>query len=187
MGMKVKIPTSKAVFDFQALKLAWSKDVASLASVLREVIVDKLIQKGTSPVRGLGRCQDYSDSYLSQMGATREVTKGKNGKDKVRLSVDQDMNRGVIGTDGKRWEKKPRPVSLTVSGKMLSTFYVRDAQGKAKVGFSSPFATIHTEGMGKVPRRALLPTRSGEEFSAVVTRWLVERGRKVVDLVTGTG
>jgi len=103
------------------------------------------IQGGISPVEGAGRFVNYSDSY-------------RNAISKNRYS---------------KFNKKLRPVNLTLSGDMLKSIYTQKTSEGFLIGFKDELAHIHTvEGAGKSKTiRKLLPQGS-EYFSNAITSFL---------------
>ncbi len=159
MPVKISINTVAMLKDLPAIQDQFNAD-------LEETLAPELIRTikgGTSPVRGEGRFDDYSDSY----------------KDTIT------RDEGVIkGTDGGYWTgKKLRPVNLFVSGAALGTLLVKTAGKVLKVSFSSKILKYHNDGAGHNPRRAVLPDWPGAKFSTTVTRFIVGRAKVYVDRV----
>lgn len=96
------------------------------------------IRRGVSPVKGFGRFQQYSESYKTAIKKKRYPTK-----------------------------RRIRPVNLTLTGKMLKSFFIKVKRNSVLIGFDNKLADIHNKegaGKSKVVRR-LLPTNEGEKFS----------------------
>lgn len=112
----------------------------------KEII--KSIERGVSPVKGEGRFDGYSQSYLDSIKA---------------------------GTHSK-YSKRKRPVNLKLSGKLLKSFFIKVTSKGIKLGFDNKLADIHNrKGAGKSKAvRRMLPTNSGEEFSRSITTRLKE-------------
>lgn len=156
MPLKVTIRTAAMLRSFPAIQAAFNKDIETTLGPELE----QQITSGLSPVAGVGRFPDYSDSY----------------KDEIERSD------GVIkGTDGQFWTgKKLRPVNLKVSGAMLKSLRIKAMVETVKVTFLSKFAAYHDGGNPHIPRRPLLPTGPGEKFSNTITRFLVGRAKIIV-------
>jgi hypothetical protein len=107
------------------------------------------IQSGLSPVESKVRLIDYSISY----------------KDSIKKGYYDKYN------------KKLRPVNMTLSGKMIDSLYVEKTPTGFEIGFSDDrkLAWIHTvEGAGKSKViRKLLPVK-GEYFSRSITSFLTK-------------
>lgn len=110
-------------------------------------LVSASITNGISPVEGQGRFIKYSDSYQSAIKKNRY----------------------------KEFNKKLRPVNLTLSGKMMKSLYVKKTEEGFIIGFRDELAFIHTVlGAGKVKAiRKLLP-QEGEYFSRTITSFLTK-------------
>jgi len=110
--------------------------------------VKKSIVSGLSPVKGQGRFQRYSPSYLDQI----------------------DNSAGAAG----RYGKKPLPVNLILSGKMLNSLRYSISAGVITITFTDKKAIYHDylgAGRSKVKRR-MLPTIKGEKFTARINKEL---------------
>lgn len=125
-------------------------------SIVLPPLITKSIQSGLSPVKGVGRFVKYSTSY---------VTAIKKGyvKDKPR----------------------PRPVNLTQSGTLLKSLFSRYSRDSAVIGFADEKADYHNKGTDTIPRRAMLPTSSGEEFNASITLRLRQVATAVINKILG--
>ncbi len=108
--------------------------------------IKESIERGVSPVHGKGRFVKYSDTYKEQMGT------------------------------GKLRNKKPRPVNLTLTGKLLKSLRVRITNKGLSISFDNKLADIHNrEGAGKSKTvRRMLPTEKGEQFSRSIRVRLTE-------------
>ncbi len=149
-AMKEAMPKAKEVFN-------------NLASFKLGQEVNREISSGKSPVQGVGRFKDYSDSY----------------KDAI------EENEGIMrGTDGKLWSgKRVRPVNLFVSGTMQKSQRITEKDGKIQLSYTSKFAVYHNVGTLKMPRRPMLPTDKGETFSRSITKFLYDTAKKAIYLV----
>jgi hypothetical protein len=170
---------------------AWQKTLPRL--------IIAFIKKGISPVKGQGRFAKYSSSYLAQIKGEAAFRTGKHGgvyaltvlknKELKSLRASKDArkenraNKDRIAEMNKEFlshGKKPTPRNLTLSGKMLSSITSRLKGGALELGFTDEKAEYHNKGGGNLPRRAMLPTESGEEFNNNITLRLREVARKAV-------
>jgi hypothetical protein len=105
--------------------------------------VIKTIEAGNSPVKGYGRFEKYSDVYVEQ------------------------MKKGKLGG------KKPRPVNLTLTGKMLRSLISRDTKSGFVIYFTDKLAKIHSEegaGKSKVIRKLMPQSGTDESWKEVIVR-----------------
>jgi hypothetical protein len=116
--------------------------------------IDQSIGKGISPVMGQGRLGEYKSSYQGNIKA------------------------GYQGA-----AKRIRPVNLSVSGKLRASQRAAVKGGKLTVTYTDPKAKHHNEGTPIMVRRAMLPTKPGEEFSRAITKFLVGIAKKSIDAV----
>jgi hypothetical protein len=118
------------------------------SKALLEKDIPALIQAGTSPVKGQRRFKKYSPSYSDAI---------RKGRYKI-------------------FNKKLRPVNLTLSGKLINSFKVVEIKTGLSIKFTDYLAKIHTElGAGKARTiRKMLPSSPGEEFSRVITKKLTD-------------
>ena len=122
---------------------------------LGSAVVDEaksMIASGQSPVKGNGRFQGYSDSYLKAI------------RDRLNAS------------DG----KTVRPVNLNLSGKMLDAYGYRANSNSVTVGImtatnsiENEIAGYHNDGTDKMPQRQLVP-KEGEEWAVKIMRVIKE-------------
>ena len=113
--------------------------------------IDKQISKGVSPVQGQARYGDYKPSYKASIKA------------------------GYQGT-----VKRVRPVNLTVTGDLRKSQKLKADKDKISVAYTDEKAKWHNEGTAKMVRRPLLPTVPGEVFSRVITKFLLDKAKKVL-------
>ena len=148
--VKLKLERLKSTFK-RAVPL-WVADVSKTLSEL----VDFEIGKGKSPVKGVGRFEAYSDVYLDRIEEEGGIIKGTDGK----------LNIG----------KRKRPVNLSVSGTMRKSLTLKKGawwnQRQILLYYKSKFAKYHDGGNLAIPRRPMLPTKEGEEFSRTITKFL---------------
>lgn len=122
-----------------------------IANVLEKEIISS-IQRGVSPVKGFGRFQQYSESYKKAIRKRRFPNK-----------------------------RRVRPVNLTLTGKLIKSFYIKLKKSSVILGFDNNLANIHNKegaGKSKVVRR-MLPTNTGEKFSRRITTELSKALTKV--------
>lgn len=116
--------------------------------------IDASIGKGLSPVKGVARYDQYKPSYQASIKAGRQGA-----------------------------GKRVRPVNLTKTGDLRKSQKVKEAKGKVSVEYRDYKAPFHNEGTPNMARRPLLPTRQGEEFSRVITKFLKGLAIKSIDAV----
>lgn len=162
------------------------------------------IKKGISPVKGQLRFQKYSPSYLAQIKGEAMFRKGKHGgtyaittestkgftkltsagrsaakqarkSNKSKKEKIKELNKDFLAHG-----KRTTPRNLTLSGGMLKSITATLKGGALEIGFTDKKAEYHNEGAGKLPRRAMLPTEAGEEFSKNITLRLQEIAKKAV-------
>lgn len=154
---------AKVTFKFndkRKFKKLTDRIKAELPDILRDSIL-KDIGGGRSPVKGKKKFVKYSDGYLKQ------IKKGK----------------GVFGV------KSKRPVNMTLTGEMISSFFVKLKTKSFFIGFDDPKADYHNRlgvgtGKSKVIRR-LLPTIRGEKFNRSITLDMKEYLRRVAKKIFG--
>ena len=125
--------------------------------------IKRTIARGYSPVKGEGKFKPYSRSYLNQ------------------------INNGY-GMPG-RYGKKPLPVNMELSGKMMNSLKYSVKAGFISIFFTDKKAVYHnTEGAGrsKVIRR-LLPTEPGEEPSTRIKSKIKEELTKIRNYLVKLG
>lgn len=148
---------SKVKIDINKLKTIFQKIVPLFNREAADKLgaeIDGAIGKGVSPVRGQGRFQNYKESY-------------------------QDAIKAGYQGGGKR----VRPVNLMVTGKLRNSQNTKITNMKVIVTYTDEKAAYHNEGNGKMPRRAILPTKPGEEFSPAITKFLKGLAKKSIDAV----
>src|SRR3990167_930422 len=127
--------------------------------------LNRQIKGGQSPVKGIGRYQDYSDSYKGAIDSSGGIMRGTDGK----------LSSG----------KRKRPVNLFVSGAMQESQRLKETEGgKVKVSYGSKFAGYHNSGNANLPRRPLLPSQDGEDFSRTISKFLFDIAKKAISIVT---
>lgn len=184
---KVKVNTDKALRKLKELpRRIILANVAAQArkSILRE------IKEGRSPVSGKPRrFQKYSDSYKAAIKGDlmirrtqgggyivttterekkfKDLSKAFGGDTKLANRVFKDRKAFIKRNNPEVTAKKVSPVNLTLSGKMLRSFFTITKQSATviTVGFRSKIAAYHDQGQGSLPQRKLLPTRDGERFN----------------------
>jgi hypothetical protein len=135
----------KFSWDFNSLKQLLPNVIKGSQRRLGEPLLEsvkKEISIGKSPVDGETRFRGYSDGYITS------------------------IKRGL----GSRYGKRPRPVNLNLTGKMLASGTTKPVENGIEVSFKDKKAEYHNDmgaGKSKVIRR-LLPTRPGETFSRTI-------------------
>ena len=170
------------------VKEVQSRKAQKQVQALVETEVIGSIKKGKSPVKGYGRFPKYSKSYTDQIrnkvgfytdsnGNLRAIPKGRN----------RATNRFVASLNERLTGKKRSPVNLKVTGEMLDSFFVkvrRRAQSLLfDVGFKDEKAEWHNEGQGRLPTRRIIPDRTNEEFSRVITNRITRLYKSIVSRV----
>lgn len=136
--------------------------------------VNQVILSGTSPVAGFGRFDDYSDSYKAEINSATGTAKLQSSTKKQGVS----MNMRISATQNKMVNngKRLRPVNLKVTGDLLASQVLSVGPNGVSMSYTDQKFIYHNEtGAGKshVLRR-MLPTRKGEKFSSVLTKWLTD-------------
>ena len=132
--------------------------LANAQRELQELIIDKTIKLGLSPVEGAGKFKRYSDSYKEAIKAGRY----------------------------KKFGKSISPVNLKLSGNLLDSFFVKRKSNALQIGFDHELADIHTNkgaGKSKVIRK-MLP-RTGESFKESIMTKIIALLQDAVDRITG--
>lgn len=137
---------------FENLKAKINSSVKGTIEAIRKAELNEFknkvqdsIETGLSPVEGKGRFVNYSPSY-------QKAIKNNRYKD---------------------YNKKLRPINLTLSGDMIKSLYVEKTNVGFTIGFKNKLAYIHTvlgAGKSKVIRK-LLP-QNNEYFSNSITSFL---------------
>jgi len=147
-------------FDLRSAKSKIKRFKKDSKVELREKLEEEIkanISSGNSPVKGMGRYQQYSDSYKSA------------------------IKKGSYRQFGKR----SRPVNLILSGELIESLSVKVTNKGLKVSFDNELADIHNrKGAGKSKTiRRMLPTKNGEEFNRSITTRLKEVLAKVASKI----
>lgn len=140
-------------FNFKKLSSKVSNEFIKKASEeVKPLIVDTIL-KGASPVKGYKRFENYSPSY----------------RDAIR--------KGRYSSEGKR----PRPVNLFLTGRMLKSIKSVITKNGFTVWFTDKKAKYHNDiGVGAAGTiRKMLPG-NGEELSAPISLALKKLLRKIV-------
>ena len=85
------------------------------------------------------------------------------------------------------FDKKPRPVNLTLSGQLLSTLKITPKKSDIEITFTDELFDVHNKqgaGKSKVIRR-MLPTNKGEQFSRSITLRFREIASQVAKKIFG--
>lgn len=176
---------TKIKIDFKKIEKELIRRAAkTLPTFLKKIIVSDYILRGKSPVKGKGRYEKYSQSYIDQIKMKVAFWTNKSGK-VVALSKlsskelksfrasktarkDNRKNAELIKRLNAHLKgKKTRPVNLRVSGKLINSFFVKQVGSKFLVGFSDDKAVYHNnDGVGpKKVKREMLPTEVGQSFA----------------------
>jgi hypothetical protein len=166
---------------------------------IAKLIVDT-IKKGISPVFGAAtRFVKYSQNYIDVIqGKARFI--GSKGGGSVRIEAPKSTtlkkNKAFGGTGfsagkekihyfqkGMGVGKKIAPVSLHLTGEMLSTLEYDPKTGKLTA--SDEKWKWHNEGAGKLPVRRLLPTKPNEKFNRLIQNKITEALTKAIGLQKG--
>lgn len=116
------------------------------------------------------------------------------GKDKsIKSAIISDIESGVSPVQGQRFakysgsykdairkgrvEKGIAPVNLKLSGDLLKSLTTDNIKSRIIISFEDEKASYHNEGNDKLPRRAILPTRSGEVFNKKI-RNIIQKALK---------
>lgn len=161
MAVRVKV-------DTKAIKKLGQKFVKQaqrkLPSVLKKSIIDESIKVGVSPVENRGRFKQYSKSYKDVIRGKVRFIRRKGRSQPIPLKQKDPRVTGL--------KTRVAPVNMTLTGEMLKSFFVKVTVKGLKLGFKSPIADFHQEGIpsnsGKVVRR-LLPTGANERFNRSIS------------------
>jgi hypothetical protein len=150
----------KVKVDTRKLRGSLNKVTPALNKNVKKTLprlIIAFIKKGISPVKGQGRLVKYSNSYK------------------------KSIQKGYVKN-----KTRPRPVNLTQTGDMLSSIRATgSARGGVTIKFTDEKADYHNNGTNKIPRRAMLPTETGEEFSKNITLRLREVVAKTITNILG--
>jgi hypothetical protein len=138
---------------------------------LTDAIKD-LITKGISPVFGIRKFQRYSESYNEQIKGKLSffTTKSKQIVPVIEEKTSNEKGKKkTYAKQGLGYNKKLRPINMTLSGKMLDSLKAGNKRDEAMIWFNDKKADYHNEGAklwhgGELPKRRLLPTNDGERF-----------------------
>jgi hypothetical protein len=195
-NIKVKVDTRQLEKNLKKITPVIQRNTARY---LKTAIPD-FIRKGVSPVKG--RFQKYSESYRDAIKGKTAFWTSKNGKiQSISTVSNKDLKSLRASTDARKQNrankdfikqhnshlsgKKVSPVNLTLTGKMLNSFKVKIRNNKISLFFSDKKAAYHNNGTDKIPRRAMLPTESGEEFNRNITLRIREVVSKSIKQVLG--
>ena len=187
MAFKVKVKVDSKNFKKKVERFA-SRAIKVMASEIKVEIL-KEIEGGRSPVKGFGRFQKYSKSYLDQISMklafrTNKKTGGLFALEKLsnkelkqyRASKEARIMNAGIGDkiqdlNDHLKNKRKSPVNLKVSGDLLDDLSTESTKNEVKISFDNELFDIHNNkgaGKSKVIRR-MLPTKKGETFSRSIT------------------
>jgi len=196
ISLKIEKKFTKLGTDF--IEQSKKKFYAEAAKQLPYVIAST-IQKGISPVEGIGRFKQYSPSYVDQIeGRVKFFRKGsktiairpdietKQGKSIAEHSKITYKNgaiapgkligahsklsfKGSLFAKGLGHGKLKSPVNMTVTGVMVGSIQGDVVSNGALISFNSPIAKYHN-GQGRVDRH-ILP-KGSETFSSLIMKKL---------------
>jgi hypothetical protein len=204
MGFKFK-----AKVDSKEMKKSLNKYrdefIKQTSNELQGLILNE-IENGRSPVQGFGRFAKYSDSYLAQINMKSAFRTLPNGKiiawNKLsskelksfrasKQAVKQNKQIGELiehlNIKFLEYNKKPRPVNLTLSGKLLSSLKITPKESDIEITFTDELFDVHNkQGAGKSQTvRRMLPTNKGEKFSRSITLRFAEIASLVAKKIFG--
>lgn len=165
------------------LEKAQRKALKDVVKVLDREIVSTIL-KGRSPVKGEGRFKRYSQSYRQEIKGEAYLNPDsgeyfifRNVKGRV---IPIEVENKKIKQSKEFRDKKVSPVNLKLTGKLLSSFFIRLKNATTLIiGFDNELADIHNRqgaGKSKVVRR-MLPSK-GERFNASITRKIRDAARR---------
>lgn len=85
------------------------------------------------------------------------------------------------------FDKKPRPVNLTLSGQLLNTLQITPKKSDIEITFTDELFNVHNrDGAGKSKTvRRMLPTNKGEQFSRSITLRFREIATQIAKKIFG--
>ena len=208
--VKVKVDTRKLKANLDRVTPVIQRRTSRFLKT--EII--SFIKRGVSPVKGrFERYSDSyraviqnKAAFFIKGGKTVAITRGgfqyefvddidsitgyDRGLKKVRRKNKANKNESkkrkfIKQFNSELASKRVSPVNLTVSGKMLNSFKVKNRKGGISLFFTSKTAAYHNNGTDKIPRRAMLPTEQGEEFNRNITLRLREIATKTIKEILG--
>lgn len=173
----VKLPTLGKLNRRDIVNRAFQKKLGErIVSDIKESIA-----VGKSPVAGEGRYEAYAAdraAATSRKQAGFEKRKSKRSELRARAKKIQNKNSLYPNSVKKKFpDKQKRPVNLSLSGKLLKALTWGGISGGVKVGLISASSKTkkifesHNDGTNQkrnVPRRPILPTSSGQKFTAAI-------------------
>lgn len=145
--------------------------------------IKSTIAMGKSPVKGQGRYEAYKvDRATAPLRRTLRESSSKDRRSQLRRSIKKTTNKSQLypnSVKNKFPQKQKRPVNLELSGEMLKAFKWKGTVKGIRVGLINASQRIkkifeaHNEGTNtdkQVPRRAIIPTKSGDRFTAGIQR-----------------
>jgi len=184
INVKISLKTLKNLTKKKIVSKSFQKRLG------RETVdaVKKSIAIGKSPVQGEGRFVGYKAdragaSFRENITKTKGDDAGSRGiRATLRREAKRTRDRSKFYPNSVKKEhpgKRNRPVNLKLSGKLIKAIKWKPSTGGVIVGLISASRNIknifeaHNEGTNiakKVPRRALLPTGQGEQFTSIIRR-----------------
>lgn len=147
-GKALKVEIKADDFGLTKKKLDKASKIAlkEIGKDVIDLVIDK-VTSGTSPVRGYGRYEPYSDGYAKKKG-------------------------------------RKAPVDLLVTGKMLQSLRFKFINPRTIEFFAKDKKfPWHNEGRGSLPKRKVLPNKSGEEFKSDIQNKLNSVWQKIGQII----
>jgi hypothetical protein len=187
MQFRVKFDLKKFERDIEAESRKKAQEQISKLSntellSIGDAAVDQMqiaIVKGLSPIKGNGRFAAYK---WSAKKSEQRKSKTKSGKQLKR----EFQNRYPYSEMKKHPDKKERPVNLKLSGEFLSNLKAFIKGKELWIGFKddtkwAKYESGHREGVHGQPKRPIIPSGAGEQFSDSILRRLVKQVQAVFD------
>jgi hypothetical protein len=132
---------------------------------------DEFIKQTSNELQGL---------ILNEIENGRSPVQGFGRFAKYSDSYLKQINRGLF-------DKKPRPVNLTLSGQLLNTLKITPKESDIEITFTDELFDVHNkQGAGKSKTvRRMLPTNKGEKFSRSITLRFAEIASLVAKKIFG--
>lgn len=180
------------------------------AAEMLPFVIKEVISKGISPVKGVGRFQKYSQSYSDQiMGKVTfrmirgravpfrsedktaySIRKGKTSKNSLRTGANSKISVKKFQTSENKFRndfikfgrKKRSPVNMSLTNEMMNSLNTKATSEYTDIFFTDKKAAYHNdEGVGKSKViRPLLPTKSGQRFSDLINKKLMDLLRNLL-------
>lgn len=170
MSISLKIDKKLRNFSNEYTEKRIQTFYAKVATQLPYVIAST-IQKGISPVEGIGRFKQYSASYVEQIERVRkgDVKDLKLNERRLKKGQDAIDGRSTSKSANKLRGKLRSPVNMSVTGAMVGSITGLVTAKNVIIKFTSDIAKYHN-GQGRVDRH-ILP-KDGESFSSLIMKKL---------------